>query len=202
MADLFTEEFYRTAAGKLKPGGILCQWVQCYQTSPATLKTILRTVATRFPHGQLFFVDGSADLVILASPDREVGIDLDRIEQAWQDKDVADQLRRVGVASPADLLRYYRGRLDRMVAEAGAGPTNTDDNGWLEHRAPADLLSGAGSESMLAWSAGVAADLASSIVSDPGRAAALLDEASAKARAAGQEAASLGLLEARERLPR
>jgi spermidine synthase len=200
MADLFTEEFYRTAAGKLRPGGILCQWVQCYQTSPATLRTILRTLATRFPHGQLFFVDASADLVILASPDREVGLDLDRIERAWQDGDVAAQLRRVGVSSPADLLRYYRGRLERMAAEAGAGPTNTDDNGWLEHRAPADLLSGATSEGMLAWSPEVGIDLAASIVSDRGRAAALLDEASARARAAGNETAALGLAGARQRL--
>jgi hypothetical protein len=174
--------------------------VQCYQTSPATLRTILRTLATRFPHGQLFFVDASADLVILASPDREVGLDLDRIERAWQDGDVAAQLRRVGVSSPADLLRYYRGRLERMAAEAGAGPTNTDDNGWLEHRAPADLLSGATSEGMLAWSPEVGIDLAASIVSDRGRAAALLDEASARARAAGNETAALGLAGARQRL--
>ena len=200
MADLFTAEFYRTAAGKLRPGGIFCQWVQCYQTSPATLRTIFRTLATRFPHGQLFFVDASADLIILASPHRDVTLDLDQLERAWDRADVARQLARVGVNSPADLLRYYRGRLDRVAAEAGAGPVNTDDNGWLEHRAPSDLLSGASSESLLVWSPEVGADLAASIVSDRGRAAALLDDAAARADAAGREDAAAGLRIARERL--
>ncbi|HKW51314.1 MAG TPA: fused MFS/spermidine synthase, partial [Candidatus Eisenbacteria bacterium] len=174
MADLFTRDFYRTAASKLRPGGIFCQWVQCYQTSPATLRTIFRTLAVRFPHGQLFFVDKSADLIILASPDREVSLDFDRLAAAWSRPEVAHDFARVGVASLADLLRYYRGRLDRVAAEAGPGPINTDDNGWLEHRAPFDLLSGATSEHEMAWSPDVAADLAASIVSDRGRASALL----------------------------
>jgi len=193
MADLFTEEFYRTAARKLRPGGIFCQWVQCYQTSPQTLETIFRTLATRFPYGQLFFVDGSADLIILASPDQEVGLDLDRIAAAWNNPTVAAQLARVGVASPADLLRFYRGRLDRAVKAAGEGPTNTDDNGWLEHRAPGDLLSGASSEAFLEWSPQVGVDLAASIVSDRTRALALIEEARAKAHDAGADAAVAGL---------
>ena len=202
MADLFTEEFYRTAALKLRPGGIFCQWVQCYQTSPRTLETIFRTLTTRFPHGQLFFVDTSADLIILASPDREVGLDLDRIAHAWDDPAVAAQLARVGVASPGDLLRYYRGRLERMASAAGPGPINTDDNGWLEHHAPTDLLSGASSEAMLAWSPQVGIDLAAAIVSDRGRALELIDDAAAKAKAAGADAAVVGLKTARERLAR
>lgn len=202
MADLFTEEFYRTAAQKLRPGGIFCQWVQCYQTSPQTLETIFRTLTTRFPHGQLFFVDGSADLIILASPDREVGLDLDRIAHAWDDPAVAAQLARVGVASPGDLLRCYRGRLERAATAAGPGPINTDDNGWLEHRAPSDLLSGASSESMLAWSPQVGIDLAVSIVSDRGRALELIDDAAARAKAAGADGAVVGLKAARDQLAR
>ena len=202
MADLFTRDFYRTAASKLRPGGIFCQWVQCYQTSPATLQTIFRTLAGRFPHGQLFFVDKSADLIILASPDRDVSLDLDRLASGLSRPEVARDLARVGVGSLADLLRYYRGRLDRVAAEAGPGPINTDDNGWLEHRAPFDLLAGATSEHELAWSPEVAVDLAASIASDRDRAVVLLDEATERAKAAGNEGAVLGLTMARERLAR
>lgn len=200
MADLFTEEFYEAAARKLRPGGIFGQWVHCYQTSPAALWTILRTLATRFPHGQLFVVDASSDLIILASPDRDLPLDLSQLERAWENPGIAAQLNRVGVASPADLLRYYRGRLDRIVAGLGPGPTNTEDNGWLEHHAPGDLLSGASSEAMMAWSPMVGADLAASIVSDRGRAELLLEEAETRSRAAGREAEAVGLRTARERL--
>ena len=202
MADLFTRDFYETAASKLKRGGIFCQWVQCYQTSPATLRTIFRTLATRFPKGQLFFVDGSADLVILASPDREIGLDLDQLGAWFQDEKVAGNLARVGVSSLPDLMRYYRGRLERVAQEADGGPVNTDDNGWLEHKAPFDLLAGATSEGELAWSPDVAADLAASITSDRGKAAAILADAAARAKAVGNEGAVLGLAMAREQLLR
>lgn len=203
MADLFTKDFYETAASKLRPGGIFCQWVQCYQTSPATLRTIFRTLRTRFPHGQLFFVDSSADLIILASVDREVILDPASIEAAFTHEAIARDLARVGVGSAADLFRYYRGRLERVAAAAGEGPINTDDNGWLEHRAPLDLLSGEGSEGHLAWSHEVAADLAASLRSaEPARAATLLEEAAARARAAGNESAARGLRMAKERLAR
>ena len=200
MADLFTRDFYETAASKLKPGGVFCQWVQCYQTSPATLRTIFRTLATRFPKGQLFFVDGSADIVILASPDRTIGIDLDQLGQWFGDEKVARNLARVGVTSLPDLMRYYRGRLERVAAEADGGPVNTDDNGWLEHKAPFDLLAGTTSEGEMAWSPDVAEDLAKSITSDRVKAAAILADAAARAKAAGNEGALLGLALARERL--
>jgi spermidine synthase len=202
MADLFTRDFYETAASKLRPGGIFCQWVQCYQTSPATLRTIFRTLATRFPKGQLFFVDGSADLVILASPDREIGLDLDQLGKWFGDEKVAKNLARVGVSSLPDLMRYYRGRLDRVAREADGGPINTDDNGWLEHKAPFDLLAGTTSEGEMAWSPDVAADLAASITSDRTRAAEVLAEAAARAKAAGNEGATMGLAMAREELMR
>jgi len=200
MADLFTRDFYHTAASKLRSGGIFCQWVQCYQTSAAALRTIFRTLSTRFPHGQIFFIDSSADLIILGSPDRDVPLDLDQLDQAMRSPEVAKNLARVGVGSLPDLLRYYRGRLDRRAAAAGPGTINTDDNAWLEHRAPFDLLSGEESEKELALSPQVAADLASSITSDRGRAAAWLDQAVARAKAAGQEDAANGLQMARERI--
>jgi hypothetical protein len=147
-------------------------------------------------------VDGSADLVILASPDREIGLDLDQLGAWFQDEKVARNLARVGVSSLPDLMRYYRGRLERVAREADGGPVNTDDNGWLEHKAPFDLLAGATSEGELAWSPDVAADLVASITSDRGKAAAILADAAARAKAVGNEGAVLGLAMAREQLLR
>lgn len=199
MADLFTRDFYETAASKLRPKGIFCQWVQTYQTSPGTLRTVFRTLATRFPHGQLFFVDPTGDLVILAS-DEPMPLDLDALAAAMARPEVARDLARIGVQSLPDLLRFYRGTLARAVRESGTGPVNTDDNGWLEHRAPYDLLAQAGSEEEMYWSPDVAADLVASIASDRARAARVLEEATARAKAAGNEGAAMGLAMARDQM--
>ena len=66
----------------------------------------------------------AADLIILASPDRDLPIDLDRLELAMRSPAVARDLARVGVGSLPDLLRYYRGRLDRLASCSIRGCSN------------------------------------------------------------------------------
>jgi len=162
VGNLFTKEFYEEAKRRLKPGGIFCQWIQTYSTSPVTLSTIFRTVATTFPKGHLFYVESSGDLIILASPDREVTLDEAEMSRAFAEPAVAADFARIGFRSLEDVLRGYRGRLDRLAREAGPGPINTDDNGWLEHRAPLDLVTPQEENPILSWSPAVEADLASS----------------------------------------
>ncbi|HEY6572096.1 MAG TPA: hypothetical protein VI198_02155, partial [Candidatus Eisenbacteria bacterium] len=198
MGDLFSDDFYRIAATRLRPGGILCQWVQCYQISPDAIRAVIRTLARTFPRGQIFYIDSSADLVILASPRADVILSPEEWEAAFREPAVAADLARVGVEKPADLLRYYRGKLERVAAEAGPGPVNTDDNGWLEHRAPFDLLAAQSAGEFLGWNDAVAADLARSLSGgDSARRGALLEEASARAAAAEDPGAAEGLRRAR-----
>jgi hypothetical protein len=76
---------------------------------------------------------------------------------------VAADLDRIGIHSLQDLLGAYRGRLDRVAREAGPGPINTDDNSWLEHQAPLDLLTPQEENPVLSRSAEVDEDLRSSL---------------------------------------
>jgi predicted membrane-bound spermidine synthase len=204
MGNLFSDDFYKVAATRLRPGGILCQWVQCYQISPEAIRAVIRTLARTFPRGQIFYIDSAADLIILASPREDVPLDLAAWAEAFRRPSVAADLARVGVAKPADLLRYYRGRLDRVAAETGAGPVNTDDNGWLEHRAPFDLLTAQSAEQILSWDDRAVADLARSLAEEgPAAAAAaipLLDEAAARADSAQDAGAAEGLRRTRAAL--
>jgi len=196
MGDLFSDDFYRIAATRLRPGGVLCQWVQCYQISPEAIRSVIRTLARTFPRGQVFYIDSAADLILLASRDRDVPLDVDAWRDAMQRPEVAADLARVGVTRPGDLLRYYRGRLDRIAAATGPGPINTDDNGWLEHRAPFDLLAAQSSEALLSWDEATATDLLRSLRPADATVAPLLRDAAFRAAAAGDSAAAAGLLRA------
>ena len=205
MGNLFSEDFYRIAAQRLRPGGVLCQWVQCYQISPAAIHAVVRTLSRTFPHGQVFYIDSAADLIILASPRKEVPLDPAAWEEVSQRPTVARDLARVGVMTPADLLRYYRGRLDRIAKEVGDGPVNTDDNGWLEHRAPFDLLTDQSAEGAMPWSDAVAADLARSLTeaggTSAGGARGLLDASATHAAAAGDSLSAAWLMRTASLLP-
>ncbi|HZI88830.1 MAG TPA: fused MFS/spermidine synthase, partial [Candidatus Polarisedimenticolia bacterium] len=163
VGNLFTKEFYEDTRRRLKPGGVFCQWIQTYAVSPATLATVLRTVTTTFPHGQLFYVESSADLIILASPDRELTFERASMEAVFQRPEVKADFARIGAQSLEDVFSAYRGRLDRVAEEQGPGPINTDDNSWLEHEAPLDLLTPQTESPLLAWSSQVEADLRSSL---------------------------------------
>jgi len=163
VGNLFTKEFYEEARRRLKPGGVFCQWIQTYSVSPATLSAVFRTVVTTFPKGQLFYVESSGDLIILAVPDRDLILDRSSMEAALQRPAVAVDLARIGIHSIDDVLGAYRGRLDRLAREAGPGPINTDDNSWLEHQAPLDLITPQMENPLLTPSSQVEADLRSSV---------------------------------------
>jgi spermidine synthase len=200
MANLFTRDFYEAARARLRPGGVFCQWMQCYDTSPATVQTVFRTVASVFPRGRVYYLDGSADLILVAFRDEEIPLGDPVIAAGFTRGEVATSLRSLGLEAPSDLLPFYRGRLERFARDAGPGPVHTDDNGWLEYRAPFDLFRGQGSQDLLAWSREGAADLAGELRADPARGDSLLAAAAKHARAHEYAEAVRGLEMARAAL--
>jgi spermidine synthase len=163
VGNLFTKEFYEEARERLRPGGVFCQWIQTYSASPRTLSTVFRTVATTFPKGHLFYVESSGDLIILAVPDRELYLDQKAMNEIFARPKAQADFARIGIHSIQDVLGAYRGRLDRVALEAGPGPINTDDNSWLEHRAPLDLITPQEENPLFVWSPKVEADLRASL---------------------------------------
>ncbi len=85
------------------------------------------------------------------------------MEAVFQRPAVAADFARIGIHSIDDVLGAYRGRLDRLAREAGPGPINTDDNSWLEHQAPLDLITPQMENPLLTRSSQVEADLRSSL---------------------------------------
>ena len=72
VSGLFTTEFYRAARARLRPGGILCQWLPLYELSEEDFATALATISTEFKHlaawtnGSVALVVASADPLPLA----------------------------------------------------------------------------------------------------------------------------------------
>jgi spermidine synthase len=66
VASLFSAEFYRDVRRHLNDGGLLVQWVQLYEITPALLATIVAALHANFTDYE-FWLPGSADLVIVAA---------------------------------------------------------------------------------------------------------------------------------------
>jgi len=137
---LFTREFFSLARSRLNAGGVLCQWVQLYGLDAPTLSSLLRTYADVFPH-RAIFKGALGDLLILGS-ERELTLDAAVIAARMERPPVGDDLARVGIRSPADLLVRFRAGdegIEAFIAPDGDVPLNTDDNALVEFAAARSL---------------------------------------------------------------
>ncbi|MCK6447356.1 MAG: fused MFS/spermidine synthase [Planctomycetes bacterium] len=152
VANLYTEEFYRTAAEKLSRGGVLAQWLQCYALDARDYALVLRTLKSVFSHVAVVRINES-DTIVLASRERLVpsADELDRV-QAWIDgqPDVrADLERWCGTRDARTVL--LRGWLldelgiDRLLAADGGTDLHRDATLQLEFSGPRALFAAAGS---------------------------------------------------------
>ncbi|MFQ5853156.1 MAG: fused MFS/spermidine synthase, partial [Candidatus Binatia bacterium] len=131
---LFTREFFKLGKEHLTPNGIFAQWIQMYGMKPELLKALVRTFHAVFSDVLIFRVS-QADLLLLGA-ERPLLMDYRRITQLMGLAGIRDDLRRVGVRDPLDLLLKFRLGTKEIEDYVGTGPLNTDNNGLIEFKAP------------------------------------------------------------------
>lgn len=134
IASLFTRELYQAAASHMPPDGIFLQWLQGYEVSSETVRTVYATLASVFPHVETWETRAGSDLLLVASPSPIVH-DLDQVR------------RRVGAESFKRAMAnawgmegiegFYSGfianaELSRAIAALPEVPRNTDDLNHIE----------------------------------------------------------------------
>jgi spermidine synthase len=138
VAALFTDEYYQAVRGRLRPGGLLVQWIQGYSIFPEDLRMVLATVAGQFESVSVWRGE-EPDFLLLARRDRSP-LSLDRLRGLLQRPGTSADFEQLNVWSPEGVLAFHRlddGDLRRLVAGV---PHNTDDNTLLEFHAPRALL--------------------------------------------------------------
>jgi spermidine synthase len=129
-AFLYSLEYYRGAAARLSPEGVLVQWLPLYQLHPDDLRMALRTFAAGVPHPYVFLAGHDALLVGTREPLR---LDPRRLARALE-ADAARDLVAFGLGTPGALLSLLVLDPAGVRAVAGEGPLNTDDRLLLELR--------------------------------------------------------------------
>jgi spermidine synthase len=148
MANLFTREYFASARRHLRPGGIMCQWVQTYAMAPADVKTIVATFVAVFPDASVWEADLGKDYVLIGSagatpPDR------DRVARALAESRLQDDAVTMDMRDVGAFLSKLVLTADAVPAFTAGAPLNTDDNARVEYSAPRALLAG-GSTALVA----------------------------------------------------
>ena len=140
VANLFTQEFFELGRDRLSEQGIFVQWVQIYQLSTESLRSVLATYQKVFPHVLVFRVGGSnkaKDLLLVGS---KRPLQLDQLAPRLTDDATANELLRVNLRSAADVRSWFvcdESRLGPAVANARI---NTDDNMHIETTVPREAF--------------------------------------------------------------
>lgn len=142
VASVFSLEFYQSCAQRLAKGGIMVQWVQIYETSDETLRTVIKTFGSVFPFVSLWRSQ-EGDLLLVGTPAvRE--IDLDAFLNRMLDRKVRPDLQRGGFSEPLALLsREVLSPKNGAFLARPENPIHSDFFPVLDYMAEVGLFTGA-----------------------------------------------------------
>ncbi len=130
---LYTTEYYNLARQRLRPGGIMCQWLPATDLSDQDFRSVVASFAENFRYTTLW---NTAYDAILIGSDTPIQVDLGRLAERLAEPRVAQQLAAIGLYDPLSFLAEFT-LDDAAVRKYTAGAIiNTDDNLHLEFSSP------------------------------------------------------------------
>lgn len=131
---VFSKEYYQLAASRLKPGGIMAQWFQVYETQDEIVDLVLRTFRSVFPHMEIWDA-GAGDIILLGSlTPWQTGPEV--FKQSFAIDRLRTDLQMIDINSPEVLMARQLASQRTAFAIAGDGPIQSDRFPILEYRAP------------------------------------------------------------------
>ncbi|HEY8410408.1 MAG TPA: fused MFS/spermidine synthase [Pyrinomonadaceae bacterium] len=140
VANLFTQEFFELGRRRLSEQGIFVQWVQIYQLSTESLRSVLATYSRVFPHVLVFRVGGvnkGKDLLLVGS---NRPLSLDAVRERFADPRVQTELARINVRSDVDVRSWFVCDESRLGPAVAGARINTDDNMHIETTVPREAF--------------------------------------------------------------
>ena len=131
VVNLYTEEFYALAKQRMRPGGVLAQWVPLDIGRGVLPKMILKAMLAQFKHVSLWLPSRMEGVAI--GSDEPLQIDRDMLSARMSEPAVADDLTAVGLRSPEDLLATFVAADETLAAYVRDTPSLTDDRPRIEY---------------------------------------------------------------------
>jgi len=136
---LYTREYYESIKRRLRPQGVVCQWMPMYEMSKKSFDVALRTFVSVFPNASLWLSGTNALFIATVEPFQ---IDYRDLATRMQDPVVKADFDSIGVHSAPELLSLMVMGPDEISGYLASTPDqslNTDDNAYLEYHVPFDI---------------------------------------------------------------
>jgi spermidine synthase len=140
VANLFTQEFFELGRSRLNDDGIFVQWVQIYQLSTESLRSVLATYHKVFPYVLVFRVGGlnkGKDLLLVGS-NRQ--LDIDQPLARCDDERMRRELARAGLKTTGAIKEWFVCDETKLGPAVAGAKINTDDNMHIEMTVPREAF--------------------------------------------------------------
>jgi len=133
VVNLYSSDFYRLAASRLQPGGLVAQWLPLPTQNEEDTRALIKSFVQVFPYATMWTTE-LHEMMLVGSME-PIELDVPRIRERFAQPGVAAALREVGIASPAALLATWitdRAGLEYYAADA---QPVTDNRPGIEYAA-------------------------------------------------------------------
>lgn len=133
IVNLYSREYYEICKSRLKPGGMVSQWIPLHHLAPEDFRSLVATFVSVFPRSTMWYTKWDA---IMVGSDREISVDYSQLKRRMEEEKIQKSLREIGLHDPHRLLSAFmmgEEGLGRYVQGAGIV---TDDRPTVEFTAP------------------------------------------------------------------
>ncbi len=131
---LYTYEYYQLLKQRLKPGGVVSQWLPFYSLTPENFKMIIKSFYEVFPNTTVWYPNSTINeyVIVIGKLDDPL-IDYPTMEAGLRRPDVQADLREIDTATPYKLLDYFLFANEQVGEFVKDVPLHTDDNMAVEY---------------------------------------------------------------------
>ncbi|MFQ5719722.1 MAG: fused MFS/spermidine synthase, partial [Acidobacteriota bacterium] len=140
VVNLYTTEFYELVKARLKPGGVICQWLNVRKMPDEDFKRLVASFRAVFPHTTLWQPPKCFGILMLGT-DGPLRIDLPRFLQRFYSERVYRDLAEVRLGDPYDFLSQFLMGEAATAAYADGAPPVTDDLTYVDFDVPRSVMS-------------------------------------------------------------
>jgi spermidine synthase len=127
--NLYSEDYYRSAAKKLAPGGLLAQWLPLHGFERPEFRSVVRAFAAVFPYTYLWL----GEQMILLGKNEPLRIDWTALADRMALPAIATDLRAIAFDDPHAVVASFLAVEKDIARYVEGAPTITDDLPTIEY---------------------------------------------------------------------
>ena len=131
VANLYSSDFYELARARLRPNGIVAQWLPLPTQNDEDTRSLVRSFIDVYPYASLWTTE--LHEMLLVGSLEPVELDAPRIIERFNQPEVASALREVGISSPEALIATWVTDRTGLGGYAGDALPVTDDQPRIEY---------------------------------------------------------------------